>query len=502
MLMEFTLNEIVAVTGGVPRNTDELNVAFDQPLRIRTDSREVVADSVFWALRGDTHNGHDFVPSVADVATCCVVERRWLRKLREPIATPIIAVDDSLAALGQLAAWNRQRGPLQVVGVTGSFGKTTTREMIHTVLSSRFCSHRSPRNFNNHYGVPLTLLGINSQTEVAVVELGASARGEITRLCEIATPDIGVITGIGLAHAADFGGPEHVVTAKGELAAALPGRGVLFLWGDDPKANELAARASCRVVRAGLGPYNDLRADSVIQKADSLEVTLDQTTLRVPLIGRHFARSILLSAAVGREFGIPLNEIADALASFQPVKGRGTVERIGDWTVIDDSYNASPEAMQAAIALLGSFDTGSQRILITGDMLALGDLSAVSHEEAGISAAAAGIDHVLSVGQFAPDIIRGARATGLDILRAQTFETHTDLTDHLAKILSPNDVLLVKGSRATQMENVITWLRQHAAANLSGRTESEREPKCETTSPLSPAVSNGIQPKLQCGEEG
>jgi UDP-N-acetylmuramoyl-tripeptide--D-alanyl-D-alanine ligase len=500
--MEFTLNEIVAVTGGVLRNAETLSVALDQPLRIHTDSRDVTSGSIFWALRGDTYNGHDFVPSIAQVATCCMVERRWLRKLREPIATPIIAVDDSLAALGQLAAWNRQRGPLQVVGITGSFGKTTTREMIHTVLSSRFSSHRSPRNFNNHYGVPLTLLGISSRTEVAVVELGASARGEITRLCEIATPDIGVITGIGHAHAADFGGPEHVVTAKGELAAALPGRGVLFLWGDDPKANELAARASCRVVRVGLGPHNDLRADSVVQSAGTLEVTLDQATLRVPLVGRHFARSILLAVAVGREFGIPLDEIADALASFQPVKGRGTVERIGDWTVIDDSYNASPEAMQAAIALLGSFETGGQRILITGDMLALGDLSAVSHEEAGISAAAAGIDHVLSMGNFAPDLIRGARFTGLDTLRAQTFESHTDLTTHLQKILSPNDVLLVKGSRATQMEKVITWLKQHAASDISGQTENQRDPKCETTSPRSPAASDGIQTKLQCWGEG
>ncbi|MBI1313793.1 UDP-N-acetylmuramoyl-tripeptide--D-alanyl-D-alanine ligase [bacterium] len=472
-MMEFTLDEIVSATSGELRNADAVSTA--HPLKIRSDSRDVIPESVFWALRGETHNGHDFVPSVAHIATCCVVERRWLRKRAEPMTTPIVAVDDSLAALGQLAAWNRQRGPVQVVGVTGSFGKTTTREMIHTVLSSRFCSHRSPRNYNNHYGVPLTLLGINALTEVAVVELGASARGEITRLCEIAAPDIGVITGIGRAHAAEFGGEQHVAAAKGELAAALPGRGVLFLWGDDPKANELAARASCRVVRVGLGEHNDLRADSVVQNGEGLEVTLEQTTLRVPMIGRHFARSVLLATAVGREFGIPLNEIADALAGFQPVKGRGTVERIGDWTVIDDSYNASPEAMQAAIDLLGSFETGGQRILITGDMLALGTLSSSSHEETGISAAAAGIDHVLSVGEFARNVIAGARDAGLDILRAQTFDSHTALTTHLAKILSPNDVLLVKGSRATQMENVVTWLKHHAQSLADSQRSSVRE---------------------------
>lgn len=477
--MEFTLNEIVAATGGELRSAEESSVAFDQPLRIRTDSRDVSANSVFWALRGDTHNGHDFVPSVASLATCCVVGRRWLRKSGETITTPIVVVDDTLKALGQLAAWNRQRGPVQVVGVTGSFGKTTTREMIHTVLSARFSSHRSPRNYNNHFGVPLTLLGINPQTEVAVVELGASGRGEIAHLCEIATPDVGVITGIGHAHAADFGGPEHVATAKGELAAALPGRGVLFLWGDDPKADELAARASCRVIRTGIGPHNDLRADSVIQNGELLEVTVEQTMLRVPVLGRHFARSILLAAAVGREFGIPLNEIADALVEFRPVKGRGTVEQIGTRTVIDDSYNASPEAMQAAIALLGGLETGGQRILITGDMLALGDLSAISHEEAGVSAAAAGIDHVLSVGDFARDIVRGARDAGVDILRAQAFESHTELTAHLQKILSPNDVLLVKGSRATQMETVITWLREHAHTALPSRQSPQPAPALE-----------------------
>lgn len=465
--MEFTLDELVFATGGTLCCHDPSGGTDARCVRVKIDSRQVTSDCVFWALRGESHDGHDFVSQLATVAACCVVERRWLNAQPFPPSVPLIIVDDSLEALGKLAAWNRRRGPLQVVGVTGSFGKTTTREMIHLVLSSQFRSHRSPRNFNNQYGVPLTLLGVTSLTEVAVVELGASARGEIARLCEIAVPDIGVITGIGRAHAEGFGGAEYIAEAKGELAAALPGRGTLFVWGDDACADELAARASCRVIRVGFGPQNDLRAQSVVQNGSRLEVMIEGRMLQVPVTGRHFARSILLAVGVGREFGVTLDDCARALEQFQPVSGRGRIQRIGPWTVVDDAYNASPESTQAAIAVLAGIDTSAQRILVMGDMLELGELAPECHHETGVSAASAGIDHVLAVGRFAGDVVRGAVDAGLDRSRGQAFGESEQLVTHLAKILSPGDAVLVKGSRAMRMERVIDWLRNTAESDAS-----------------------------------
>jgi UDP-N-acetylmuramoyl-tripeptide--D-alanyl-D-alanine ligase len=466
--MEFSLNEIATVVNGTLVGTDR---QADRPLRIVTDSREATSDTVFWALHGDAHDGHSFINvAIANGAAACVVSSGWVSKEGCEVSGPIIEVSDTLQALADLAAWNRQRWPVRVIGITGSFGKTTTREMLHAVLSQKFETLRSPKNFNNQFGVPLTLLQLGSHHEVAVVELGASACGEIRRLARIAQPDTGIITGTGFAHAAQFGGQKAVVRAKGELAEAIPGRGLLLLCGDDDSAETLAARAVCRIIRVGTGKesVNDVIATEVVQAGEKLQVTIGDQNFEVVASGRHFARSVLFAVAVARDLGMTDEEIQQGLNEFIPVAGRCEIRRLPTCTIIDDCYNSSPEAMQAAIAVLAGQETSGQRILITGDMLQLGEHASSCHRDVGVTAAAAGIDHVLALGRFASDVVTGAVEAGFDPGRATAHVKLEQLLNQLGTVLSANDVILVKGSRATHMERVINWLETSSATTRAG----------------------------------
>ena len=468
--MEFSLNEIAGVTEGTLVRSDGLA---DRPLRVVTDSREATSDTVFWALHGDAHDGHSFVDAaIANGAAACVVSSTWASQEDRDLSGSVVKVADTLQALADLAAWNRRRWPVRVIGITGSFGKTTTREMLHAVLSQKFESLRSPKNFNNQFGVPLTLLQLGSHHEVAVVELGASACGEIRRLAQIAQPDTGIITGTGFAHAAHFGGQKAIVRAKGELAEAIPGRGLLLLCGDEESAEIHAARAACRVIRVGTGTgkeaVNDLTASEVVQAGDKLQVTIGDSVFEVTASGRHFARSVLFSVAVARDMGLTDDEIQQGLNEFVPVAGRCEIRRLAACTIIDDCYNSSPEAMQAAVAVLAGRETSGQRILITGDMLQLGEHASSCHRDVGVTVAASGIDHVLALGRFASDVVAGAVEAGFDPQRVTAHVKLDQLLRQLNSVLKHGDVILVKGSRATQMERVIGWLETQSTSRTVG----------------------------------
>ncbi|NQV24584.1 MAG: UDP-N-acetylmuramoyl-tripeptide--D-alanyl-D-alanine ligase [Rhodopirellula sp.] len=458
--MEFSLNQIATATGGTLVRTDETT---DQPLRIVTDSREATVDTVFWALHGTAHDGHSYVDAaIANGAAACVVSEAWASQSDLNLPISFIEVADTLSALSDLAAWNRRRWPVRVIGITGSFGKTTTREMLHAVLSQKFETLRSPKNFNNQFGVPLTLLQLGSHHEVAVVELGASACGEIRRLAHIAQPDVGIITGTGFAHAAQFGGQKAVIRAKGELAEAIPGRGLLLLCGDEASADAHAARTACRVVRVGTGTgkesINDVVATEIVQAGEKLQVTIGDTIFEVAASGRHFARSVLFAVAIARDFDMTDDEIQQGLNKFTHIAGRCEIRQLPACTIIDDCYNSSPEAMQAAIAVLAGRETSGQRILITGDMLLLGEHASTCHRDIGVTAAASGIDHILALGRFASDVVAGAVEAGFDPARATAHVKLNQLLKQLSTIQSQGDLILVKGSRATHMERVIDWL--------------------------------------------
>lgn len=347
--------------------------------------------------------------------------------------------------------------------------------MIHAALQYEVNSHRSPRNFNNHFGVPLTLLGLTAQHAAAIVELGASAYGEIRKLSEIASPEIGIITGIGQAHRASFGNASDVAAAKGELAEALPSDGLLLLCGDDAHSASLAQRASSRTTLVGTGPDCDVRAESIQQNGEWLSVKVDGVDFQVRAAGKHFARSVLFAVATAREFGLSDQQIAAGLADFQASTGRCSVEAIGDWTVIDDSYNASPEAVEAACGLLGSWPTEARRILVCGDMLELGDAAAACHQDAGLAAARAGVDRIFALGEFSQDLVGAAIEAGLDPNCGEAFHDLNFLLHRLQQTLRPGDVILVKGSRGMRMERVIAWLRGEVMSAMLPEHVSETQ---------------------------
>ncbi|MBW3540346.1 MAG: UDP-N-acetylmuramoyl-tripeptide--D-alanyl-D-alanine ligase [Planctomycetes bacterium] len=457
-MQRLSLQNLLAATDGCAVGFEALDSGFE---RIGIDSRTTDRGDLFWAVTGHTHDGHEYVAhAIQQGAAAAVVSAARADKLAA--AGPIIVVKDTHAALGSLARWYRHRSDALVIGVTGSVGKTTTREMIHAALSARFTGIRSPHNYNNHFGVPLTVLAIEPQHEFAVVEMGASAVGEIELLARIAAPEVGVVTAIGPAHLAGFGSREQIIEAKGELMAALPEAGFAVLPGDDPQLLPMADRAACRVIFVGEGPENEVRATMVAVGAERLSFQVDGSRFHVRATGRHHLTAALAAVAVGREIGMTDAEIAAGLDGFTAVPGRCRLEQVGPWTLIDDTYNANPSSMRAACELLRDLDHERTKLLVAADMLEMGPQAAAFHFELGRTAARSGIDYLLAYGRHAPDVVEGARTGGLCHHRIAACDNLDCMLTVLDCWLEPGDIVLVKGSRGMRMERVVEWMRLRA----------------------------------------
>jgi UDP-N-acetylmuramoyl-tripeptide--D-alanyl-D-alanine ligase len=436
--------------------------------RISTDSRDLQPDDVFWALPGERFDGHHFAQqALLRGASLIVCEAHRAAE----ISGPRLIVKDTLAAFGKLAQWYRTQQDALVIGVTGSVGKTTTKDLIHAALSRQFPGHRSPGNFNNAVGLPKSLLAIERHHEFAVLELGASRSGEIRTLADLAAPEVGAITSIGKAHLESFGSVENIVRAKGELLAALPPNGFAVLPGDDPVTRAMATAAQCRVVFVGEQRHNEVRADRVTADGRELTFQVQGERFRVPVSGRHLLTNALIAVAIAREVGVPHELIVQGLSGYEPEAGRCRVQACGPWTVIDDTYNASPTSVAAACQTLQSTSgpTRSRRYLVLGDMLELGTTSAAEHLAIGRQAAGCQIDGVLAFGDFAADVARGASQGGL---RSGQLVATRDLDVLLTVLdcwLEPGDIVLVKGSRGMRMERVVEWLGK-AGEQIGGQS--------------------------------
>jgi UDP-N-acetylmuramoyl-tripeptide--D-alanyl-D-alanine ligase len=427
--------------------------------RVCLDSREARPGDLFWALRGEHHDSHRFVPqALAAGAVAAVVAAEHAPH----IEGPQVVVRQTLPALQRLAAWYRRRQDALVIGVTGSVGKTTTREMLYTVLSSAHAGLRSRKNFNNEIGLPLSLLDLGSEHEFAVIEMGAARRGDIRALCDIAAPEVGVLTRIGPAHLESFGSLDAIYEGKFELVDALPCTGFAVVGGDDPRMRQRARQAGCAVRLFGEHPENDIVAEEVEFRPGRLRFAVGGDRFQLAATARHQLTSALAALAVAREIGLTTSQIQEGFDQFQSPASRCRVETIGPWTIIDDSYNASPLAMQAACDLLRDWPTESQRLLICGDMLELGPESAALHQQLGRQVARSGIDRLLVCGEFAGDVARGALQAGLPLHQIACCEQLESLYPLLDCWLSPGDVVLIKGSRGMRMERAIQWLRQQA----------------------------------------
>jgi UDP-N-acetylmuramoyl-tripeptide--D-alanyl-D-alanine ligase len=428
---------------------------------------------MFVALPGDQFDGHAFVAAAAQRgATVALVCDGFAQQPqagsageqaseRERAGLTVVAVPDTLVALQEMARVQRQRFAGTVVGITGSNGKTTVKEMTAAVLEQRYATFRSPGNLNNHIGLPLSWLRLPPEAEVCVCEMGMNHLGEIRHLCSIARPHIGVVTNVALAHVGYLGSLDDVQQAKGELIDALDADGIAVLNADDPRTRALGNRAPGRVIAFGRSPEAEVRGWVCADRGfDGLqcELEIDGTAwpCHVALPGQHNLSNALAAAAVGVALHVPVPEIVAGLQGYRGMYGRMAIRRLpGDLMVIDDSYNANPDSMRAALQFLQQVPDVGRRFAVLGDMLELGETAPALHREIGALAWQGGVDELIVVGELAGMIGEGARASGMASSHIHGVTNHREAATVLERLVAPRDVVLVKGSRGMTMERVV-----------------------------------------------
>jgi UDP-N-acetylmuramoyl-tripeptide--D-alanyl-D-alanine ligase len=470
-VIKITLHEAASIAGGT------LYGAADPQTRIRgvsIDSRSLQPGNLFIPIIGERFDGHDFVPDSFRAQASAAL---WQAdRGQPPEAGPVIIVDNTTSALQKLAAAYRRRLRTRVIGITGSNGKTTTKDMTAAVLASTFKVHKTTGNLNNHWGLPLTLLRMPEDTEFAVVEMGMSGRGEIAALSAIARPDAAVITNIGEAHLLQLGSREAIASAKLEIAAGLADDGLLVYRGDEPllekalreidrAGGKSGLKAPAHRLRFGESDANDLYPTAILMDADGTRFTLNgmpDRPLQIPMWGRHNVVNAIAAAAIARHYGVPWEGIRGGLAELKPTGMRADIVRTEDGvTLLDETYNASPTAMRAALSLLADLQGFKRKIAVLGDMLELGENEAAFHAEIGRELNPNEIHRVLTYGRLGAQIGRAAGErypTGHVLI----FQEKEALVQALQQLASEGDLILVKGSRGMRMEEVVK-------AFLSGR---------------------------------
>ena len=443
---------------------------------ISTDSRRVQAGNVFVALRGERFDGHRFVPDAIQrgAAGVMVSDTARLSEValngNEP-SVAVICVADTEKALQDLATAHRQRFQGSVVAVTGSNGKTTVKEMIASVLQTWFSTHKASGNLNNHIGVPLAVLGLDVLKRTMVLELGMNHLGEISRLCEIAQPDVGIITNIGLAHLGCLGSVDAIQQAKGELTASLDASGVAIVNADDPRALALGQQSAGRLITFGQTHHADVRGwvqEDLGLAGTRCCVILDGVTheFRLHAPGAHQIMNALAAAAVGMAFEVPEERIICGLQHYRGVRGRLAMRRgQEDVWLIDDTYNANPQSMQVALNFLAGVPGGGRNIAVLGDMLELGEDGPALHQEVGSLVSQTNVHTLIALGPAAAHIARGAHQAGMERERIHHTTSQQEVLSLLAELMQAQDVVLLKGSRGMAMEHLVEALVAESGAS-------------------------------------
>jgi UDP-N-acetylmuramoyl-tripeptide--D-alanyl-D-alanine ligase len=422
------------------------------------DSRTVGPGQLFFAVKGERLDGHDFVaPALARGAVAAVVREDQLG--RYPGETRLLAVEDTLVALQTLATAVRKLWGKPLIGVTGSAGKTTTKEAIAHVLSSRFRVLKSEGNFNNHFGLPLMLLKLEPEHDVAVIEMGMSHAGEIRALAKIARPEIGVVTNVAPVHLEFFDSLAGIARAKYELVESLPARGIAVLNADDEYVLQFGRDFKGKVVMYGMRATAEVRAENVQSKGAEgveFEVVIGDARERakLPLVGEHNVSNALAAVAVGLERGLTPAEAVGALATLAPADKRGEVLQVGNITVINDCYNSNPKALEAMVDALAAM-AARRRIVVAGEMLELGPAGEEMHRQAGQHIAGKKIDVLLGVRGLAQAMVEGARTAGA---RAEFVAAPEEAGEWLAREGRDGDLVLLKASRGVKLEKALeSW---------------------------------------------
>ena len=461
MSASFSAAEAVEWTGGRLASgalTDQFHGA-------GIDTRTIEPGQLFIAIRGERHDGHAFVEPALERGTAgLVVEESWLSKKPALPDTCIIGVADSTTALGALAKGHRNTFDGPVIAVTGSNGKTTTKELIHAILSTCGPCLKNPGNLNNEFGLPLSLLGRSDEDQKAVVELGMNHRGEIARLTAIANPDIGLITNIGSAHIEFLGSQEEIAQEKGDLVAGLRAEAIAILNHDDTLAMTQAIRAPGSVRTFGRDPGADVGAEDVKAEPDghySFRLVAPEGSTHVCVRGLAETTVInsLAASAAALAAGTKLDEVREGLANFRGVQGRMASLRLaGGGHLVDDTYNANPQSMRSALESLVRLKGDGRTIAVLGEMGELGASSCAAHREIGRLASELGVDRLFAFGENAQWIADGALEAGMSEEAVLVGTEHKKMTQSIRQFMRTGDRVLVKGSRAMRMERIVESL--------------------------------------------
>jgi UDP-N-acetylmuramoyl-tripeptide--D-alanyl-D-alanine ligase len=440
-----------------------------------TDSRSVHAGSVYVAFRGERADGHAYLADAVRAGARALVVTRWDDEVAAAVEVAgrrdvtVVQVDDATRAVSALARYHRSRLSCPVVGITGSTGKTTTKDLLAAALATTLRVTATGGNRNNELGVPLTVLEAGADTDVLVVEMGMRGTGQIQDLCTIAQPTHGLVTNIGQTHIELLGSVEAIARAKGELVRCVPKDGRVFLNGDDEWSRTLAADSAAPATFYGLGDINDVRAVDISTAEDgrptlTLAAGDERATVTLIVPGRHNAYNAAAAAAVAVALGVPLSRAAEGMAGCRPTEWRMQVFTVASGvTVINDAYNASPASMRAALEALVDMRTGGRRVAVLGDMKELGSLSELAHFRIGELVARMPIERLVTVGELGKRIADGARAAGMpadDVRPCAVVEEAGEVIDDM---LSAGDVVLVKASRSMGLERLVEGIVQPRA---------------------------------------
>ena len=454
-MLPLKVTEIIKATGGKLICGMPTEVVTD----ITTDSRKAASGSLFAAICGERADGHDYIDQVFEKGAVCVLSEKEITA-----DGAVILVENTVAALGKVARLVMEKLCVPVVGITGSVGKTTTRDMTYSVVSKIFSTLKNEGNLNNELGVPLTVFRADESTEAVVMEMGMDNFGEIDRLSSIVMPSVSVITNIGMSHIEKLGSQENIYLAKSEIFKNTRSNGTAVLNGDDKILMAHKDEIPQKVVTVGVKNQN---ADLVAYDIKSTESEVSfvakgmgrEFSVKLPVPGEHNVLNALLAAAVGIVYEIPSALIAEALSDFSMTKMRMDIIRTERLVIINDCYNAAPDSVRAALSVLSKYD--QRKVAILGDIKALGEYSYKAHKDLGLDVVQNGIDVLITIGEQASHIAQGANECGMDSSRIFSAMNIEEAQAEIIGLLKANDVVLVKASRAMALEKITEFLKEN-----------------------------------------
>lgn len=453
-MIRITLTELLKVTSG---KLLKENIMPQQEIQgVSIDSRTIQKGNLFVAIKGENHDGHKFIPqAIKKGASLVVAEKKCIDDLKNR-NTPIVVAEDNKKVLYDLALWYRKKFDLPTIAITGSNGKTTTKEMASAVLSKRFKVLKSPKSYNNLIGIPLTLFEMSPETDILVLELGMSSPGEIAKLTKLTQPDWGVITNIGIAHLEFMKSLENIAKAKFELLDNMGNDKTSILNVDDKLLQERIGKEKGKVITFGIENNADYQTTSIQLNENGyprFQVN-NRTNLNLKLLGKYNIYNALVAFALGTKFGIDQESIKQSLEGYKPAKLRMEASRAKEINLINDAYNANPVSMRHALETLAQLQTPGRKIAVLGDMLELGEKSDKFHLKVGETVGQLDIDYLLLRGDFSKEVANGAKQKGMNSKKVEIFEQNKQISSWLFDNLKKGDAVLFKASRKMKFEEI------------------------------------------------